>query len=824
MTAPGVTGLGVQLLGPVQAWRDGRELELGGPMQRAVFAVLVLRVGRVVSRSELIDALWTAAPASAGGNVHSYISGLRKVLEAVASRRDVLVSTGSGYVLRLADETVDVRVVDSAWQRAHIAHAVGDGAAVVTELEGGLALWRGVPLAGLEVPFAEAERARLAELRLSMVQLRAEVLLELGRASDAVAGLQEVVLAEPLRERLAALLMLALYRGGRQADALAVFDHARRSLGEDLGVVPGPELRLLQQRILRSAPDLMTGRVAAGSVVPGAVKVSTRGTIPAQFPIQVTGFVGRVEESATLSKWCAADQEGKRAVLLVTGPGGVGKTALAVRSAQLVKDKFPDGQLYVNLQGFSPGPPMPTGVALNQLLRALGVDAAQVPASEAEQSGLYRTLLDGKQMVIVLDNARDSGQVESLLPGTGGCLVLITSRNGLGGLTIRFGARRLSLGPLDVREAVALLAETIGAERVHTEPDAATELIALCSYLPLAIRVAAERVDRRPKMALSELVGELADERSRLDALDTDDDALASVRTVLSWSYQALSPAQASALRLLGLHPGPEFSTPAAAVLIGDSMTASARLLEALAAQHLLEPVSGDRYRFHDLLHLHAAELAATEEEPAARRLATRRLLSWYLASAEAARDAFYSGQPPQTPVPADPIDPQYRPVQIRDFQEAMNWFDLELSNLIAVARRAADTDNHDLAWRLPCALHGFFYLTKHWTEWLAMHHIGLSSAEQLDDNLGQAIMLNNLGHSYWDSGRPELAVGYLRRSLSFYSQTTDRSSEFLTLTMLSDCLGSLGQADQALTYAQRAVASARKTGNQRGESYALGA
>jgi DNA-binding SARP family transcriptional activator/tetratricopeptide (TPR) repeat protein len=818
----GALGLHVQLLGPVEAQRDGLELAIGGPLQRAVMAVLALAGGQVVGRSALVDALWGhSAPASAEGSIYSYVSALRKVLDSDASDRSVLVTSRSGYLLHLAEDALDVRVAEGVWRRAQHARLAGDGVAVATELDVGLRMWRGVPLGELEMPFVMAERFRLQELRLAMVQLRAEVLLELGRAGEAVTMLRDAIIAEPLREALSTLLMIGLYRAGRQAEALAVFADVRRQLAAELGVEPGVDLQLLQQRILRSDPGLMLATERAAPSQPASTQPAYQGGPPAQLPRPVADFVGRVDELAQLVKLSSADLSGRRPVVLLTGAGGVGKTALAVQAAHSLRDSFPDGQVYVNLRGFGPEPPLPISAALMQLLRAVGVDPARVSSDEATQAGLYRSLLADKQMLIVLDNARDSRQVENLLPGASRCLVIVTSRHDLGGLAVRFGAQRLAVNALSSQDAVSLLSAMVGVERVLAEPEAAAELVALCSYLPLAIRVTAERVERRAELKLVELVGALAGEKSRLDAFEVDDDPLASVRAVLSWSYQTLDHAQAAAFRRLGLHPGPEFSATAAAVLTGLGLPEAVRLLDALAARHLLERVGGDRYRFHDLIHEYASELIAADEDAAGRSAVTRRMLVWYLHSAAALRDALFPGELALT---TEPVDPPCRALEFAGSAEALAWGELELSNLVGATRLAADTGNDDLAWHLPRVLQGFFYTTKHWDAWLTANRIGLASAESLDDALGQAITLNNLALGYVDTQRPDIAIDYLQRSVQARARSDDRRDECLTLTMLSNAVGALGNFQQARDYAEQAVASARQTANRRGEVYALAA
>ena len=459
----------------------------------------------------------------------------------------------------------------AAWD----ALAEGDLETAARSLDAALRLWQGIPLAGIPGPWADTERVRLGELQLGTIEQRIELLLALGRHRHVVAQLTGLIREHPLRERFREQLMLALYRCGRQADALAEFAAARRILGTELGIEPGPGLRHLQQRILAADTtlDRSAGRGAPaghGSPAPAAVP----GPRPPAGPPRAARRRGRVHRSRgragrtrPLTRLARERQPGDPAgspgvvpVAVVAGTAGVGKTALAVHWAHRVRDRFPDGQLYVNLRGFDPAEPMATADALAGFLRALGVASQHVPADVDERAARYRSLLDGRQVLILLDNAAAADQVRLLLPGTPSCFVLVTSRDSLTGLVARHGARRLDLDPLPPRDAIGLLRILIGG-RVDADPAAAGTLAGQCARLPLALRVAAEFAVSHPALTLAELTGELAAEQRRLDLLDAGGDPRTAVRGVLSWSYRQLPPRAARAFRLIGLHPGPELST-----------------------------------------------------------------------------------------------------------------------------------------------------------------------------------------------------------------------------------------------------------------------
>src|SRR5271166_2220823 len=469
----GLESLRVGVLGPVRAWLSGRELPPGPPRQQAVLGMLAMRANRVVSRDELVDAVWgQQAPASAEGGVHTYVAGLRRVLEPNRSRRgpsQVLASAGAGYVLRLDPGQVDAIVFERSLQNGRRLRTSGDLNGAITALEIALGEWHGSAFAGVPGPFAGAERVRPAELRSAAAEERAEVLLDLGRHEQAVPELAALVAEHPLRERMRGLLMIALYRCGRQAEALQAFHEARQVLADELGLDPGPELSRIHQQILALDPDLE----APGRDRPPAPAAASPSPdpAPAQLPLEAPGFSGRHAELDRMLRVAgpAPGEEpgepppGTVQIIAITGTAGVGKTALAIRFARQVAKRFPDGQLYTNLRGFDPsGSATSPGDALRHFLDALTVPPQRMPADLEARAALFRSMLDGKRVLIVLDNARDTNQVRPLLPGSPGSLVVVTSRSQLTGLVAAEGATPLSLDVLTEDEAHELLGHRLG--------------------------------------------------------------------------------------------------------------------------------------------------------------------------------------------------------------------------------------------------------------------------------------------------------------------------------------------------------------------------
>ena len=642
------TGLRFAVLGPVRGWVGDRELGLGAPQQRAVLAMLLLAEGRQVTLEALLCGLWEGEPPLAAvGVVRTYVSRLRHALKAGGGgpAGELIRSDGTGYVMPVPVRGLDLdvfrRTTEDARRLAAEDPASKARAAALLGAAEGLA--QGEPLADIPGPYARSQRVRITELQLAAAEERLALEIELGGHAAAAAELHTLLRDHPMRERLTELLMLALYRSGRQVDALAAFDGARRLLGEEFGISPGPQLREMQQRILQADESLIVAapqRADGGAGVPQrAAALPGPAVAPAQLPGDLPVFTGRQGELARLGSFLTGDAAAAGVlVTAIDGIAGVGKTALAVRWARQVAGQFPDGQLYVDLGGFGPDEPVAAGEALRGFLEALGIAPQLIPRDLEGQASLYRSMLHGRRVLVLLDNARDIEQVRPLLPGSAGCLVVVTSRSRLLGLVIAHGARTVALEPLAEQEARQLLAARTGAARLDAEPRAVDEIIGRCAGLPLAIAVIAARANVYGDLPLSEIASELRDAPARLEALSADD-ATADVRAALSWSYSRLSESARRLFRLLSVNSGPDISRNAAASLVGLPSAQARQLLSELASTGLVTEHRPGRIRWHDLTQAYATELSAAHDTPADRHDALRRLLDYYLRTSNMGRE-----------------------------------------------------------------------------------------------------------------------------------------------------------------------------------------
>ncbi|KOU08986.1 AfsR family transcriptional regulator [Streptomyces sp. NRRL F-4707] len=627
--------LKVQLLGPVRAWRHGREVVLGPPKQRAVFALLAGRANDVVSVDHIIDAVWGAdIPQTAANGVHTYVAGLRRILEPERSRResgDLLISAAGGYALQTDPEAVDATLFARRHARARRARAEGRLQDALDIAESALSLWHGDAHSGVPGPFAAMERTRLQDLRLTAVEEWAADMLAADRPVEAVTVLLGAVAEEPLREKLRWLLMTALYLCGRQAHALEVYAETRRLLRHELGIDPSAELRTLHQQILtggRVAPSRATGTgsAAAGGRTPAPEPVTPPMVLaetprPAQLPPVARGFVGRTRELAHLAR-LLTENDGWGAstpIVVVDGPAGVGKSAFALELAHRLSQHFPDGQLYVDLRGTSmEGRSLSASEALFQVLRSLGVDDARIPADPAGRATLYRSLLHGKRVLVMLDDVLSADQLRPLIPGGSSC-VLSTGRQRLGGLAVRDGAHLLRLDPLGTQDALALL-RCLSGDRLLRQEAVARRLVGLSGGRPLTLRIMAETLAANPDVPLAALVEHFAEEHGRLGRLARGDEPSASLHALFETSYQALPAEAARMFRLLGLFSDESITVSSAAELTGTTEPEAAGTLRLLARRHLLVETGRDAYRFHELMRLFAAECA--EREPLTHRSA----------------------------------------------------------------------------------------------------------------------------------------------------------------------------------------------------------
>ncbi|MEU5400814.1 BTAD domain-containing putative transcriptional regulator [Streptomyces sp. NPDC005963] len=679
-----------RILGPLEVWTDdGRRARTEGAKQERMLAVLLLNAGAVVPVARLVDAVWDdEPPATAHRQVRNLAGLLRRKLATAQDGPPALLTDGPGYRIAPDGHQVDARTFAHRVSVARQLAEHGEPVAAVQEFRSALGLWRGPVLDGLSGSLLTAGSVALNELRLTAWENCLDLEAELGRHRQIIPELTALVAEHPLRDRFVSQLVRALHRAGRQADGLAAYGRFARRLADELGLDPGPELQLLQRELLKGGP------------VPAAPSTRPRQQAPrpAQLPPALATFVGRRAELGALDGGLAGPSVAA-GIDVVTGGAGTGKTALAVHWAHQVREHFPDGQLYVNLRGYAFGPPLAPYEALARFLRALDTDPERIPGTIDESAALYRSLLADRRVLVLLDNAHNAEQVRPLLPGSAGSLALVTSRDGLAGLTACDGARRLVLDVLPQTEAVELLARITGADRTRAEPRAAAELAAACGHLPLALGIAAGRLAERPHRTLAEHAAELQDSENRLTAFQIDGDATSALRVAFDLSYRALQPAPQQLFRLLGLAPDSCISTAAAAALSGSPIAGTRPVLEHLAAAHLVNPAGPDRYRLHDLLRCYAAERATAETGPAERAAARERLCSWYLHHAEAAARLL---TPQRQPLPLTAVGPWYEPANFTTPAEARRWCEIEHSHLLEIVRYAAEHGLDGHAGQLP--------------------------------------------------------------------------------------------------------------------------
>jgi len=812
----------IRLLGPVEVLAAGRVLPVGPPQRRTVLGVLAADAGRLVRMDTLVDRVWDQSPpAQPHPALYAHITGIRRVL-AQANAADGteppagLVHQAGGYLLRVEAGQVD-------WHRFGRLTAAArprdcpdpDRARLLGQA---LGLWRGPALGDLPGEWAARMRESWGRDRLDAAVDWAQACLRLGRHTQVIGPLRALVAEHPVAERPVAALMRALAAAGRTAEALDCFAALRGRLDEHLGVRPGPELTSLNETILHAG--------TAPTPAPAPARRAGPPVVPAQLPADVYGFAGRAEHLVRLDAVLAGvAAEAPTAVVIsaVSGTAGVGKTALAVHWAHRVAHRFPDGQLYVNLRGFDPGGQVVAPAeAVRGFLDAFEVPPERIPASLDAQAGLYRSLLAGRRVLVVLDNARDAEQARPLLPGTPTALVLVTSRNQLTPLVAADGAHPLTLDLLTHQEAMDLLARRLGGGRVAAEPQAAEEIIASCARLPLALAIAAARAATHPDFPLTTLAAELANAGGRLDALSAGDPAT-EVRAVFSWSYTALTPAAARLFRLLGLHPGPDTSAAAAASLAGHSPSAVRPLLTELTRASLLAEHTPGRYAFHDLLRAYANDLTYTLDPGDQRRAVVGRMLDHYLHTAHTADRLLNPARDPIT-VALAPPEPGVTPERPAGHRQAMAWLTAEHPGLLATVRQAADTGFDTHTWQLAWTLDTFLNRQGHWHDLTATWQAALAAAGRLGDPTAQADAHRRLARAHTLLGRYQDSHSHLRHALDLYTQTGDHAGQAHTNGNLGVLWERQGRPDQALAHAQQALTQFRNASDPRGQALALNA
>ncbi|MFG1836951.1 BTAD domain-containing putative transcriptional regulator [Micromonospora sp. NPDC049175] len=798
------------LLGPLTVSRDGRPVALGSTKQQVVLAALLLRPGEAISAHELMTMVWgDQPPASAAANLRSYLRGLRQALDRAPDESRRILTTPGGYLLRIEPDERDLDRFDAAAERGRAALAAGDPAAAQPELAVALGMWRGSVFAGLPLPRLLTSRvARITERRLLTEENHAAARLALGEAAQVIPRLRALLDRHPLRQRAWAQLMTGLYEIGDISGALAAFQQARRALAEETGMDPGPELTRLHD-------DILHHRLGQRSTTTGPADDTAPGR-PRQLPLALPGFVGRNAELDLLDAALGARPERAATVDIITisGMAGVGKTTLALHWAHRAVDRFPDGQLYVNLRGYDDADAVSPADALVDFLDALGVPVGRIPSSVDARAGLYRSLLASRRMLVVLDNSRDADQVRPLLPGVGQCAVLVTSRDQLSSLAVAQGARPLTLEVLTAAESTRLLRTRLGADRVAAEPAATSEMIESTGRLPLALSIVAARLTARPTFPIDAVAAQLRPSESRLEQLADGD-----VRRVFSWSYRTLSTEAARLLRLLGLHPGPDLTGDAAAALLGRPRTAVTPLLQELTRLHLLTEHLPQRYALHDLLRSYAAELAQASDLAEERQAAARRMYDHYLHSAHPGAVLL---QPTWAPIDLEPPMPANVHVPMPDRVVAAAWFHAEHPVLLRVLRQAADTGFERYACQLAWTLAAYLSPRGMFQEQLAAQQAALAAAQRIGDVRAQALASRMLARALMRLGDEHAAEQHVRRALELYEQLEDLDSLALILRQYTEHCTQYGRLDEALKHSAEALRVSQLIGNRYAEARAL--
>ena len=857
----------VDVLGPLTVRRGSGTVPVSSAMQRTVLGLLAIQPGEVAGTEEIIDTLWgSTPPRTCRELVHTYISSLRRLL-AVPAAPAPLRREQTGYRLRLGPDGSDAARFADLAARARRAAAAG-AAQSAWQLHGeALACWRGPLLAGegawrTQHPAAVA----LTALRIAVAVEWADIGLGLGGYGHTAQVLQTLCAQEPLHEGLAARLMLAWAGEGRQAAALALFGELRERLDAGLGVTPGPELREAHLRVLRgrlppatrpvgtarpplreeepgedgaantrvrsrpsssdSADSTASTRSRPTTAKASAASASVSAVIPAQLPAEVGGFTGRKAELRALDALLAPTDRGAAPIAVLTGMGGVGKTALAVRWAHAVRERFPDGRLYADLRGHGVGGPARPLEVLAGFLGAFGVAPEHVPAEEDQASALLRSLLDRRRVLVLLDNASDAAQVRPLLPASAGCAVLVTSRGRLGGLVARDGAGLLAVEPLTAAESAELLTRAIGAARARAERAALAEMAELCAHLPLALRITAANLATRPTHRIGDHAARLA-AGGRLDALVVEGDPQTAVRATFGLSCAALDPADLRVFRLIGLAPGPDVTVGQSAALAALPAAEAGAALARLADRNLLfERVPG-RFQAHDLVRLYAAELVRTAESAAARAAALDRLTGHYTAGVSRAARLLYphlltvphpdDGSAPGSAAQRHGVGPV-----LEDGRAALAWLDAERSGLVALTARLVETGAVLAALVLAEGLTGYFLLRADRVDWPTIARLSLQAAAVHDDASWLAMAWLQCGMATRAAADQHAASGHFTRSAKAARRAGWTAGEAVALNNLATSLWARGLIDEAVERFDEALALHRRCGRAAGEAVTL--
>lgn len=814
----GVFWVKFRLLGPLSVCAGSTPVLVSAKQQRVLLAALLLNAPRVVSVERLAELVWDGRPpARYRGALHSAVQRLRATLGF--GNGELIRTMPPGYAIEVGEDDLDVFRFEALADRGRTAAADGDWTRAADLLRQALALWRGDALADIA---AGTLRHRygdaLSEQRLQALTVRIEADLRLGRHEALIGELTRLIAEHGLWERFYSQLMLALYRAGRVSDALAVYQSLRRTLADELGTDPTPEVQTLHRQILQSErldPDRDSAEEPSGFLG------SATPLVPAQLPAGPRHFVGRARELKALDALLGRRVgPGTVTIAAVDGSAGVGKTAFALHWAHQAASRFPDGQLYVNLRGFDPtGQPLHPSDALRTFFAALDLPPARIPETLEAQAGLYRSLLAGKRMLVVLDNARDAEQARPLLPASPGCLVLVTSRRRLTGLIAADGAHPLTLDLLSPDEARDLLAGQLGSEPVERDPDAAAALVEACARLPLALTIAAAYSACNPRKPLTAITRQLRE--AGLNTFSTGDTAT-DIRTVFSWSYAALPAGAQRTFRSLGLHPGPDITLPAAAALTDTDPATVAGHLEHLAQAQLLAEELPGRYAFHDLLRAYATEQARARDNPTDSHAALRRIFDFYLCTAREAQAMLRPSI--DCLVPPSPPRPEAESERFTDTQQAWDWFEAEHKVLLGVVTMCARTGFDVHAWQVAWTLVTFFERRGHWHDLVAVQRTALETAQRCGDLTGQAYAHHMFGRVCARRGDHQQADDHFTTSVEYFRQLGEVVGQGLGHHALAQVCGREGRDRQALMHAEKALELFRSAGQETGEAQARSA
>ncbi|WP_051367356.1 AfsR/SARP family transcriptional regulator [Hamadaea tsunoensis] len=778
-----------RVLGGMAAEHAGRAVELGRRQERCLLGLLLLEAGRVVTMDRLVDLLWPVEPPAASrATLHTYAARLRSKLSPFGIP---VTARDGGYAVGVDAYQVDVHRFRAEVERAR---DIADPAARVEVLAAALGLWRGPVLAGVADDALAVRLGRpFEELRFEALELHADAALAAGCHETLVVSLTALLEQQPTRERLVGSLMTALYRNGRQADALDLYRRTRAILADELGLDPSAELQSLHRRVLAGDPDL-------------AFRAPTGRTTARRFlPRDIPDFAGRQAELDELDRRLSGPAGPAMIVITaIAGTAGVGKTALAVRWARRSASLFPDGQLYVDLRGFDNRAPMSAREALSHLLAQLEVAPERVPAGLDQAAALFRGLVADRKLLLVLDNAAAAEQVRPLLPGTPDCVVLVTSRTVLGGLVAREGAARLTLDVLPAETSAELLAAILGADRAEAEPLAVQRLGEICGHLPLALRIAAANLVAEPGRSVADYVASLG-EAVRIGALAVADDPASAVRTIFDQSYGALSAERRRAFRLLGLIPGDDFDVAAVAALTGRPAADAAQALAGLLDAHLIVAKDADRYAMHDLVRLYAREQVAAPE-------AAEPLHAWYAYYAAVARSAVEVVSPQTTRLPA-PAGERSSEVRFADSSAALAWLVVEQPNLAAAVAYADRAGLSSFAWSIADTLRGYFWIRRDLHAWTAMAETGLAAATSAASTTGQAAMHVSLGVARRAAGDLDGSIEHLTAALAYARACAWAECEATVVGSLGIAHAETGNGPAAFAAFDEAVAINRRLG-----------